>query len=358
MYTNSDSKLKKMKNAGHKLVTNSSVFGLPRIFQTENILVKIIWLVMILFSSSCGLYVIGKNITDFFQYDVSTQIKLIKSETMTFPSIVICDNIAVPNITNKIDSQRFKESELSLSRDFESFRLGEMFDCLRFNGYRNPENTLNLFEVNSNDSLNTGLSLRLENVSNSRILIYIRDYYENHFVSSSPLFIATEELNMIVISKIIDRKIGEPYASCEVIPDQTYRRNNCIEECIEKKIASKYNCSNYGYYRSVNNFCEFSMRNKYLIEFKNVCNRKCPQECDSTRYDVIASSSKVKFENLTGIEVRLSSLDYTEFSQVPMVNIFSLISNIGGALGLFIGLQFLSLIEFVEFVIEITSILL
>ena len=61
---------------------------------------------------------------------------------------------------------------------------------------------------------------------------------------------------------------------------------------------------------------------------------------------------------MTDIDIRPLDLGHIEFVEVPKINIFALISSIGGALGLFIGLKFLSFIEFFEFIIEIAFILL
>ena len=47
-----------------------------------------------------------------------------------------------------------------------------------------------------------------------------------------------------------------------------------------------------------------------------------------------------------------------EISQQPITSLTDLISNTGGILGLFLGMSFLSLIEFVEAIIEIFWIVL
>ena len=52
-----------------------------------------------------------------------------------------------------------------------------------------------------------------------------------------------------------------------------------------------------------------------------------------------------------------SDISYIEVSQTPKMNGFSLISNIGVALGLFIGIRFLSMVELLEYLTEIFCIL-
>ena len=46
-------------------------------------------------------------------------------------------------------------------------------------------------------------------------------------------------------------------------------------------------------------------------------------------------------------------LGYIKRSQTPKMSGFSLLNEIGGALGLFVGVSFLSLLEFLEFLFEI-----
>jgi hypothetical protein len=48
-----------------------------------------------------------------------------------------------------------------------------------------------------------------------------------------------------------------------------------------------------------------------------------------------------------------SDLSYLEITQIPKINEYSLIASIGGSLGLFVGIRFLSLVEVVEYIIDL-----
>ena len=48
--------------------------GLPRIIKSNNTIVKLVWLVMILISSACGVYFVFSTIYDYLQYDVVAQL--------------------------------------------------------------------------------------------------------------------------------------------------------------------------------------------------------------------------------------------------------------------------------------------
>ena len=59
-----------------------------------------------------------------------------------------------------------------------------------------------------------------------------------------------------------------------------------------------------------------------------------------------------------GIRVHYNDLKYTFINQEIKIHTFNLISNIGGILGLFLGISFLSFIEIFEIFYEIFIILI
>ena len=56
------------------------------------------------------------------------------------------------------------------------------------------------------------------------------------------------------------------------------------------------------------------------------------------------------------INVYYEDLKYTLISQQPKIELFGLISNLGGILGLFIGFSFISLLEIIEALAELVYI--
>ena len=204
--------MEKAKKAANKLVKTSSVFGLPRIFQTERVPVKILWSLLIFISAFFGLYVIGKNIAEFLRYDVVTLTKQIEPESIIFPSITLCEGSDNPNITNKIISIKFKGKELDMQGDSELLKLNGQYHCLRFNGYRK---SLKNFEINLNDSLKNSLLFSFNSPFNdSKFFMYIKDNYEDSFMSTHPVFLEVKKSNLVLFFKTVSRKLGEPYSSC------------------------------------------------------------------------------------------------------------------------------------------------
>ena len=103
------------------------------------------------------------------------------------------------------------------------------------------------------------------------------------------------------------------------------------------------------------------------------CLAQCPLECDSVDYSFTVSSSaypSVYFydlykdrlpmvssydefkESLATIKIYYPALSYTKLSELPKTSVVDLLSSIGGTLGLYIGISFLSLVEIVEILLE------
>ena len=194
------------------------------------------------------------------------------------------------------------------------------------------------------------------------MFLYVSDNYLNSFDNIVPIIFELKGSYDISVSKSIDKKLGYPYNPCTEMTNKTYRFANCFDSCIHTKVANKYNCSMKGYYKIQSLKECYSEPGIYplvyneSIEFRDICRDECPKECESIIY--ASSSSKLGDGQYIGFyEIHFSTFSYLEITQIPKLNFFSLISNIGGSLGLFIGFSFLSLVEILEFIIDIILII-
>ena len=115
------------------------------------------------------------------------------------------------------------------------------------------------------------------------------------------------------------------------------------EDCFEKN--EKLNLTGCTYLDKVNYFRELTA---------NKCQQYCPLECDSVSYSVQQKSFLI--ENDMYFYVYFESLKYTSISQTSKLKGFDLFSNVGGILGLFIGVSFVSFFEICELFVEIVFI--
>ncbi len=63
-------------------------------------------------------------------------------------------------------------------------------------------------------------------------------------------------------------------------------------------------------------------------------------------------------ESVVSLNVYYNSLSYTLATESPKLDIISLLSNIGGSLGLFMGVSFLSLVEILVLLLDIAFFML
>ena len=141
----------------------------------------------------------------------------------------------------------------------------------------------------------------------------------------------------------------------------TYTQELCLELHEEELVSSKCNCTFFGLLRSQMEYnpemdCTTGERGEcWERESKNFNNlnytRQCPMECET----VLFSYSVVNFDtvsNLVDTKIYYNSLIYTEITQVAKTSGIELFAYLGGLLGLFLGIDFLSFVEILDFSLQ------
>jgi hypothetical protein len=247
-------------------------------------------------------------------------------------------------------------------------------------------------------------------------LIFSRDHGFNIFIQnqsgvesyySDGINISPGTSNRIILSKHSWRKEPKPYSDCtgdltsiDSYSSQTYKDSfsinksytyfDCFKLCQENYMKQKCNCTLLAqknlrtcYIDDKYFFLDFNCTKMAFDEFaKNPLLIKkcdCPVECEKTYFTYSMSSSqfptlkytsyllqndliKRKYPNMTHEELKknvarvqifFDEMKETVIEESIKTELSDLISNLGGTLGLFLGLSFLSLIEFVEAILQI-----
>ena len=341
----------KLKEATYRLVARTSIYGLPRVLQTNLVGIRITWLLALAISISSCIYLLNLNIRDYKKYDVITKIEKIQPTSMIFPAVVFCLGSQRRNISDASQYAYYRNNasnseNLNKTTDFEYFGYEDSvsynFTCMRFNGGTGPKRIAN----HSYTALHMHFS-----IPHDRYYMHIKDNNINSYKESSKIFLKNKNEHNILITRLVHSKLPEPYNNCtDMKEDTAYRQVNCIEKCSSDLALEKYNCTVISYYR-VEGFelCKKKLTDIFA-EFDSVCSPKCPKECESVTYEY--SSTEYTDTNLSKIHIRYLELEYTEVTQTPKMTAATLISNIGGQLSLFVGIKFISLIELVEFMVE------
>jgi len=317
-----------------------SIPGISRIMTTESYLFKFIWTVMIVAVFVCGFQNISMAISEYYKHDKITNIERITLENMTFPAITICQRgsykrdfysnntfVRTENILIKTDnvsrirnfiSDSFFYSKVSgelfiVSNDLEYFKIPEDYDCVRFNGF-SKNKSVQFFEANTTSDI---FGVKINNLYNESISqnqyyvysftprysahpeyfdVFITDNYLKSFHNVEPLKLSFKNYHDIEIEKeSIEIELTEPYNHCKESPID--------DSCYSEKFVHYLTTSEKDGYTRL----EFSFRD-------------------------------------------FSSLNIT---QIPKTDLFTFINNIGGGLGLFMGIALPNLIEFMQFIFEI-----
>ncbi len=93
------------------------------------------------------------------------------------------------------------------------------------------------------------------------------------------------------------------------------------------------------------------------MEFLGPCEAECLHPCQSVKYStkntILKSYGPDHKLSITNFQISVYDFSYLEITQVPKTNGFTFLSYVGGAMGLFMGLSFLSFIEVFELIIDV-----
>ena len=106
---------------------------------------------------------------------------------------------------------------------------------------------------------------------------------------------------------------------------------------------------------------ENSKFSENLNFFAKECEADCPESCESIKFNTQISQFSPSDFNLaadkTAFSFQVSDLSYLKITQIPKKTTFEFISaDIGGALGLFMGISCVNFIEIFEFFVDMALI--
>ena len=324
---------------------------------------KITWVLMTLISLAFGLYLTSETVKDYLQYDVFTTVKHIHATSILLPSVTFCfRGSETKNLAAFFHNASFVKGDIDT--DISTNLTGEHFsdeimikwnasNCIKFNHFTNKSDSRLFAAARLTDYLSFQIDLSVKFYS---LFVFLSDNYDNILDSSQYV---TTSYNVkgdyeVAFKKEVEIKLEEPYNKCKSVSDITYRQTNCLAQCKNKNFVSKYNCTLGNFYSVPSyNFCNRTISNS--LEFNSVCKEECPKECTTLNFDNLISNPQLNPNSTDKLTFLVWALDlnYIEISQIPKMSGFSLLNEIGGALGLFVGLSCLSLLEFLEFFLEL-----
>ncbi len=361
----------------------STFIGLPNIFRTEKAILKYMWIILFTISLAASIYTIFQVISNYLDYEIITSINVINKIPAEFPAVtlyLIKNNKANFPLYSIMSDCTFNQNDMS-SEDFEMIK-----DELNYTSFKfKPKKSImdgDLFGLRITFDLTNFLIIE-NSIADLKVIIHDDSVDSGYHCGYS-----RKGLNLqkgfdykISINKIMKNQLGQPYNAClkdvksidsfdsDIYrymiqsTNYSYRQKDCFEYCIGKELNQYLNITN-----KIELWANVAIRyprNYYKVKLlkllQNVvenCSPYCPLECDSITYETSLYSNKIDFKNAVSFSIFYESLEYTLIDQKSKMDVFDLISNIGGNLGLFIGISFLSLAEFIELLIEIIYIIM
>ncbi|CAF0901340.1 unnamed protein product [Brachionus calyciflorus] len=178
---------------------------------------------------------------------------------------------------------------------------------------------------------------------------------------------------------------------------ENYSQSFCLDICYENYLVNECNCTdkdlnNTCYLNTENFWCFYEMKKKFFdLNFNENCKQQCPIECERVTYKVASLSTadypslfyekillnnsfirerfkiEENIENLysdsddTGrkfyeefrnsilsVNVYYDTDTYEKITETPETNFETLLANLGGQFGLFLGISLLSFLELIE----------
>ena len=215
-------------------------------------------------------------------------------------------------------------------------------------------------------------------------------------------------INYMPIQRKFSFKMPKPYSECDIDNDSPghfdsvyynrilnspyqYSQEFCLIQCLQDKVLKLCNCTYPFYLALVDQVCQndanlnctmkfFIYNTSLLAAHSKNCLTKCPLECNYTEFTFSMTSQRssgygyvrsilentnlssdfnttpINPETASNKFVQLfayyDSLTYSVSTDTPSMEIVSFLANIGGTLGLFLGLSLLSVCEIIHVFFE------
>jgi len=213
----------------------------------------------------------------------------------------------------------------------------------------------------------------------------------------------------IDLSKTLTYRPAWPYSDCQDLSSfksemydyikstnsGEYRQKKCFNLCFQKYLMDKCQCFStyfptfdYVYIKQIKPcsnwsqiICSNYMIANYSNSIKETCASECPLECEYITYDTSLSqldypsrpyfddlkTKNKEYENMSlekykrthlRLNIHFKSNDYAEIREMPKMTLIEVISNLGGVLGIFLGLSIFTFVEVFEILLRIAIIAL
>ena len=250
--------------------------------------------------------------------------------------------------------------------------------------------------------------LALFNSATGGLGLLVRVDNESHIIDHimGGIQVSASQATFVSLGREFKTSLAQPYSDCALDPENPvfssdlydlirsskydYTQSFCIEQCLQDLIVQKCNCSFpalvslFNSSRCIEIGCGMMQYSKVFAQnnyIQKLCEPRCPLECNSTTFtyttanfalvnniyaNIIRSrpnlasdfisrnlSESAAKESVAQLNVFYDSLTYRVSEESPQWDMLTLLANLGGNLGLYLGVSMFSVCEWVTTLLEI-----
>nr|XP_039261002.1 acid-sensing ion channel 5-like isoform X2 [Styela clava] len=392
-----------------EFVTSTSCHGISYFCTGEKMIVRITWLVLIAGMVISLVVQIYSRISSYFEYKTTTDISEVFVPSLEFPAITICSfNRYFKPRSSVLDLRQFHAlnrltSLTQISRNItkeneEKFdELGDDFNITahinkygffigpdikhckyRSRSCRQEEFTESISSLGKCFTFNkegrvldqnvpgaeNGFSMEIDakqvryteeplhGIMEAGIKIQVHPRYEIPDVETFGIAIPTGIKGLLAVKRTDYNLMYEPWGRCNTTNEQlkyfnTYTLHNCEQECFTKLLIRQCGCRWHTQHWAKEDADECTLgqvrkcASQFLFELKQNAFNEIQEE------DV--------FKNILNLEVYFNSMSYNIYTQSKKIDESGLLSDVGGQLGLWVGMSFITVFEFIQYFIKRSS---
>lgn len=371
----------------------TSIHGMTYCFGMDEFLLwkRFFWGIVVCVSTGLMFWQITLLFKEYLKFGTATSIEPHFPQGLTFPKVTVCNsNMFYPDAKNETgieypsnDKEVFSISQVGIL-GVESLIFQSSFDEKKLeSGNWTPVVTpFGLCVAFQTDQLvyTSGLDGGLEFVADidqgnyeditdiAGLFVFISEPTVRVTFGSPFVMVSPGGFDFLSLSKSSIQRIEEsPWSSC-VGSDPTYTQETCRSNCLNSALDKECGCSYFGLPAANSPYCtteeERTCENKHSIadaEFDACeCERPPCFQVDYTvrssrlslsRNDVIATmvneglTEEEVLQNTVSVQINFESIREERVSESKVMSKTQLLSNIGGQMGVFLGVSFISLIE-------------
>ncbi len=390
MVNSNPSLISRLREQTNRSLENTSAHGIPRILKASGKFFTVFWLVFFLASLTSCTYFMVKNVVDYYQYEVITNINIMYDSKPEFPKITIC--------STALDNSFIRYCAFNSKVCQQSDVIRTSSNCFALNtGINQTGHWLEKWK-SQEPGLDQGLVLVLLNRkwlnSTSKFDVYINNH-SDAVDTNKAIKVGSGIGTSLVISRERKQHLGEPYKKCKrdhtftyelhgtmITKTLPYYQNNCFKLCRYREVAIRCNIE-----EQLNNITDYfytnsiDFENKFFILTKNcanlnkiksevdsifrnqseygLCSQSCIPECESTIYSVKSYYYFDDFQPqyLASLYIYYEDYRFLSINEIPKTSPVDFFSVIGGLLGLFLGTSLFSFIEIFELITSLLYII-